>query len=343
MAVEIRCASLQSHQAELIALFKRHLTSDSDERRFDWLYRQNPYGPARAWLASDCGNGTIVGAAAAFPRTFYFHGEKRSGWVLGDFCLAEEHRSMGPALQLQRACLQAMAPPYDFCYDFPSVPMMAIYKRLGIQQTGTLIRWAKPLRIEERLEPVVRSKTVARILGRVGGAMLAARGWKGRKDACKIELLQGPCGQEFTALDHLLGKQPGVRAERTAEHLNWRFLAHPSRAHEILAARRNTTLVGYVVLQSEPTNARIVDLVSVEEPAVIARLIGAAVNRMRGSGAKSVNLAAAEAHPWSAIFERAGFRRRESHPIVVVTGVGATIKETNFQTAWYLMEGERDS
>jgi hypothetical protein len=343
MSVQISSGSLESHQADLIALFKRYLAPDFDENRFDWLYRQSPYGPARVWVASDHGTGTIVGAAAAFPRSFYFQGTRKMGWVLGDFCLAEQYRSLGPAIQLQRACLNAIVAPYEFCYDFPSKAMMAIYKRLGIIQTSSLVRWAKPLRIENRLESVVRSKSVARTLGRIGNVLLASRGWKGPKDACEVQLHQGPCGEEFTILDQLLGKNTGVRAERTAQYVNWRYLASPSKAHAILVARRNGVLAGYSVVRNEPEGARIVDLVSVDEPAVIARLIDGAVRTSKLGGAKTVSLATGESHTWSRLFERAGFRRRERSPIVVVTSTTTTIKDTDFRTDCRLSEGDRDS
>jgi hypothetical protein len=343
MSVQIVCAPLDSYQADLIGLFKRYLTPDSDENRFNWLYKQNPYGSALAWVAYDLEKGSIIGAAAAFPRKFYFQGAERLGWVLGDFCLAEQYRSMGPALQLQRACLRSNDPPYDFCYDFPSKSMMAIYKRLGIEQTSNLVRWAKPLRVEDKLKSVVGSETAARALGRIGNAVLDSRGWKGTRGACEIELCHGPCGDEFTVLDQSLRSGPALRPARPAAYLNWRYLAHPSRSHLILAARKKGALVGYVVVRNEQKNARIVDLASLEEPAVIARLIDAAVCTLRLSGAKTINLAAADGHPWSRLFERTGFRRRETSPIVVVSRGGATIKETDFKTGCYLMEGERDS
>lgn len=343
MSVQILCGSLESYQADLIVLFRQYLTSDSDENRFNWLYKQNPYGRARAWVASDVQKGRIIGAAAAFPRKFYFQGEERLGWVLGDFCLAEQYRSMGPALQLQRACLGAVEAPYDFCYDFPSKRMMAIYKRLGVQQSGSLVRWAKPLRVEDRLKSVVRSESLTRALGRFCNVVLAFRGWKGTTNACDIEPHQGPCGEEFTVLDEALRKVPRLLPARTAAYLNWRYLEHPSRAHLILVARKKGIIIGYVIVRNESQNARIVDLASMERPAVIARLIDAAVRVLRLNGAKTVNLSAGDGHPWSGLFERAGFRRRESSPMVVVSHVGATIKEYDFKTQSYLMEGERDS
>jgi hypothetical protein len=343
MSVQIRRAVLDSDCTDLIELSRRHLAPNADRRRFDWLYFQNPFGSAHAWLAEDSTSGAAVGAAAAFPRKFLIDGTEKMGWVLGDFCLDEKYRALGPALRLQRACLECVEPPHEFCYDFPSDSMMAVYKRLGINQTGSLVRWAKPLRAEEKLESLTGSKTIAQGLGVIANAALANRGYKGRNSDCEISAHEGSFGEEFSALDRQLTVAGCIRTVRTAEYLNWRYLAHPDVEHESLTARRKGKLIGYVVIATHPKIARIVDLCSIEEPAVIARLLAGAVERLTAGSAATANMAVGDGHPWTAIFERAGFIRRESSPVVVAPKPGSPLSENDFQKNWYLMQGERDS
>ena len=319
------------------------MTPQSSEERFEALYLRCPHGPARAWVVHDGSTGALIGAAAAFPRKFCFDGTERMGLVLGDFCLAEKYRSLGPALMLQRACLEAVVPPYEFCYDFPSQNMMAIYKRLEIEKAGSLVRWAKPLRLDRKLEPFVRSKAVARVLGAIGNVVLAGRGQKTRAHYCEVELHQGLCGEEFSVLDRQFQPRPGIRTARSAEYLNWRYLSQFPQRCEILTARRDGALVGYVVVTHDIQNARIVDMSSIEEHAVVAQLLTEAVERLRLRGAATVSLNAGREHPWSAFFERAGFRRRESSPVVVYARPGSKLAPDVFQKNWYVMQGERDS
>jgi len=343
MPVEIRRASPESQRAVLIDLFRRYLDPNFDEIRFDWLYMRNPYGKVSVWVVRDPAKDTVVGAAAAFPRRFFLRGQERQGLVLGDFCLAEQYRSAGPALQLQRACLQAVAPPYDFCYDFPSPSMLAIYQRLGIQQTSSIVRWAKPLRSEPRLKSLVRSKTVAKVLARAGDAVLASRGWKGEKSDCDIELHAGPCDQEFTRLERVLRSTAGVTAERNPGYLNWRYFGNAGSAHVIMKARIRGDLAGYAVIRGDAKNARIVDLVSAENPGVISRLLGAAAEFSRRQGSETISMVVAQSHPWNAIFRRAGFRERESSALVVVARADAGVMPSDFQNRCYFTEGDRDS
>jgi hypothetical protein len=343
MSVRIRVAALALDRANLIDLFRRHLTPQSDEDRFDALYLRCPHGPASAWVAHDSSTGALIGAAAAFPRKLYFDGMERMGFVLGDFCLEEKYRSLGPALMLQRACVEAVTPPYEFFYDFPSQNMMAIYKRLGIAQTGSLVRWAKPLRMDKKLEPFVRLKTVARELGAIGNVFLAHRGQKIRALDCEAELHQGLCEEEFTALDRKLQSKTGIRTARSEEYLNWRYLSQSPQIYELLTARRHGKLVGYAVVTRDIQDARIVDLSYVEEHAVVPQLLTEAVERLRLRGAATVSLNAGQDHPWNGLFKRAGFRRRESSPLVAYIRPGSELPSDIFQRDWYVMQGERDS
>ncbi len=344
MDIRIRPADLESDRDHLLGLFHRHLSVPSDAARFRWLYQAGVCGPARVWVAVEKDTGRIVGSAAAYPRRLSFSGRDRLGFVLGDFCIDEKYRSLGPSLQLQRACLTALQEPsFEFIYDFPSRSMMAIYKRLGMEQSGELVRWAKPLHVEQRLLRVIRSKSLARGLGILTSPVLAHRGWRGAKSLCDLALHQGPCGAEFSRLDQEIHTHAGVLTRRSAEYLNWRYFGNPAARHEILTAHQAGKLIGYVVSAQGTDDAWIVDLCSIEDTGVIARLLFAAVQRLRTQGAVTVNLNAGSAHPWNKVFERAGFQRRERSSIVVVVAPGSTISRAEFEHTWFVMRGERDS
>ncbi len=344
MAIRIRPANLDSDLTALEKVLVRNLTTHSDLRRFNWLYREGPHGEAHAWLAIDDGNGEIVGAGAAFPRRMYFDGHEKVGLVFGDFCMDEKYRSLGPSLQLQRACMGTIAKgPFEFFYDFPSKGMAAIYSRLGVQPTELLVRWAKPLRAEEKLERVIGSKRFARGLAPIANLVLARRPLRGDEDACDLQLHEGPCGDEFTELDELLRKRKGLSTARKAAYLNWRYFSNPGSRYQMLTVRKAGRLLGYVVYTTCERDSILVDLNSLDDPALITRLLHGAVEQLRALGIATVNLHAGNGHPWNQLFERVGFRRRESAPVVVQTRNGIAVSLANFQRDWFLMHGDRDS
>ena len=87
MAIRLHEADLLGDGDALIELARANL-GQTDGRRFQWLYRENPFGPARAWLAFD-GTATPIGMCAVFPRRAYIAGDEVLGCVLGDFCVSQ--------------------------------------------------------------------------------------------------------------------------------------------------------------------------------------------------------------------------------------------------------------
>jgi hypothetical protein len=218
---------------------------------------------------------------------------------------------------------------------------MAVYKRLRIAQSGELRRWAKPLRVEEKIQRVVKSKVLTQCLTVISNFLLAHHGWKGPKDSCELATVKGSCGQEFTLLNAEFRQRQGLVTDRTAEYLNWRYIAHPSIEHEIMTANRRGKLVGYIVFTKDKEDPAIVDLCANEE-GVAARLIYGAGTVLRSRGAATINLNAGETHPWNQLFQRTGFRQRETAPTVFCASRAASISETNLSRSWHLMRGERE-
>src|ERR1700733_8629357 len=148
MTVSVREANLIADGPVLTDLARRYLAGHACETRFQWLYRENPFGQAQAWIARE-NSDKALGMAAVFPRRMYCNGNVITGCVLGDLCVSPEYRSLGPALQLQRACLaSARSGSFALAYDFPSTTMLAVYRHLGVQPACTSTRSVKALRAE---------------------------------------------------------------------------------------------------------------------------------------------------------------------------------------------------
>lgn len=326
------------------ALF-RYLTPLSNGRRYDWLYLQNPHGLAQVWVAEDSQTGTIVGVGAALPRRIYVGGTEKNGCVLADFVIHPGYRTLGPALQLQRACLESAGNgSFQFCYDFPAASMVAVYRRLGIEPRERLVRFAKPLRADRKIRERLGDSVVSSGLGIAANRWLA---WcdRGRrqKSGCDITLEQGACGEEFSWLARRVSSRYGVCVERSDQYLNWRYRAHPVYRYEILATRREGTLVAYAVFLQDGEQGRIVDLFGVDEPAVLSDLVTAAVSILRQRGVITVSAPILASHPHAALLENLGFRARESYPVVIYVPPHAPTSTLVQGKSWYLVDGDRES
>lgn len=346
MGISIRSANLNRDRALLIGFLHQFLAHQSNERRFDWLYLENPHGPARAWAATDDTNGALIGVAAAFPRRVCSAGATMLGYVLGDFCVHPSFRSLGPAVQLQRACLKMMesASP-SLGFDFPSKTMVAVYRRLGAEPLECMLRLAKPLRVDRQIASRVKSPLIARGLRALGNRALRLRSTRPSvRQSEEIALHTGACGDEFTLLAAHLCNRGQLAVDRTAEYLNWRFLAHPSQQFEFVTARRKKVLEAYLIFAHAGEDARIVDLRGMDDSELLRNLILHAVEILRKRGVMTVSVSVLAWHAYVKLFENLGFRRRESCSVVLYPPVTPSSKSSVVHASqWFLMDGDRES
>ena len=324
-----------------------HLTREQCEARFTWLYGPGPHGTPRVWIARESG-GSVIGAAAAFPRLLRLGTEEEQGWVLGDFCIHPEFRSLGPAVQLQRVFLEeAKAGALRFWYDFPSASMVAVHRRLGLRPTHEMVRMAKPLRLERKLEAILRSRLLASLVAAPANWILRmGDSPDGTTERYEIGLESGRCGSEFTELDRKAAATWGLSTVRSAEYLNWRYRDHPLQRYEVLTARRDGELQGYVVF-TDPVrgaDAGIADLVGEEDSPVLEALLCALITRLRAAGVTTASFPLSGTHAWTPRIQRLGFQPRERNPVVIAGQPrDACIAHLERGGRWHLLYGDRDA
>jgi GNAT superfamily N-acetyltransferase len=339
MAVSVREANLIDDKPILTSLAGKYLAADAGEGRFRWLYQENPFGPARAWIACEKNN-QAIGMAAIFPRRMYCNGGVVEGGVLGDLCVSPEYRSLGPALQLQRACL-ACAGSADFAlaYDFPSSTMAGIYRHLGIEPKGQSVRMAKALRAETFARSL-HLQNIPRPLAAAVNATLALRDYQPAKSAgVDFCLQEEPCTSEYSELAHKVGSSCGTCTIRSAEYLNWRYRRHPRVKYEFLTARRDCQLLGYCAFTESSGNATIAELFSnASDDDVLTGLLRKLAALLRLRSVATISLPLLSVDPRHKLLRKLGFWAREAVPVFVLRRDAG-----NPGSQMLLMHGDRES
>lgn len=345
MSISVHPVRSESQSQELIDTLQINLPHLQHACLFPWLYLRNPEGRALVWVATDSETDRIIGIAAAFPRRTCLRGEEARSYVLGDFCIDAGHRSLGLAVSLQRACLEGLSGgDSGFAFDFPSRPMLAVYKRMQIDANAAMIRYAKPLRADRKIAERVPVRTVARGLSVVANAGLRLRdnGIK-RTGAFTCTIDPGPWGEEFTQAAREWSLHTGVCVLRTAEYLNWRYREHPTQSYEMLAARQGDKLRGYLILHMNGEDCTIDDLLA-EDDAARCVLLSEATAVGRERQVHTLSAPWLSTHPGRQVLEKCGFRPRESSPVVLMAlplPVQHQIGQAKDQ--WYLTSGDWES
>jgi hypothetical protein len=338
MKVTVREADPRNEREDLLRFLRSNLTLDIDEQRLEWLYFANPHGRARVWVLED--KDGLVGAGAAIPRRVQAFGSQVAGCIFGDFCILPTYRTIGPALQLQRACMQAVDSGWTrLAYDLPSASMMAVYRRLGIRERASLVRMAKPLRVNRQARKHVNSGALARLVYGTGNAALKASDRiRSRNLEVETTLSVQPFSEEF---DELRKRVTPITKnwciERSSDYLNWRFWEHPKTRYSIWTTHQQNRLEAYAITHTRHQAVQIADFFGTDSPGILESLLMTVVERARATHALTLSAFVLSGHPWQARLEALGFYAREASPVVTY---GEDFSGTS--PAW-LTEGDRDS
>lgn len=339
MPLPVRPASYDSDTQELVETLQRNMPQLPHARYFQWTYLENPEGRALTWVITD--SGRIVGVAAAFPRRLYSAGEEVRGYLLGDFCIDQRHRSLGIAVALQRACLEGLRAAHaNFVFDFPSRVMLSIYQRLHIETGGSIVRHAKPLRADRKVAQHVPVRPVAQGLTAIANAGLRLRDMgakRNREYAVAVE--PGPWGNEFTDAAQQWSPGIGICVARTSAYLNWRYHRHPEHQYEMLAARREGRLRGYMLYHGDAENC-IVDDLFAEDDAARGALLDELTGLARRQRRHTLSVPWLATHPGKRLLEENGFTPRDSSPVVVLDLSGTGQPNPTDGAGWYLSYGD---
>jgi GNAT acetyltransferase-like protein len=346
MTFSVRPVDLDADRDLLIELMLRYLTTMSDGPRYDWLYRQNPDGLAQLWILTDTDKGTIAGSGGIIPRRMYVQGEEKLGAILVDFWIHPEYRSLGPALQLQRACLAGIAAgPYNLYYDFPERSMVAVYRRLGVESSQSVVRMTKLLNVKRKLGKVDGVPVVGPVLTAGANAILRLLDLGRRsRSGCVVCEHQGTCGEEFTDLARRVSTKYGICVARTAGYMNWRYWSHFRNRYKMLTARRDGKLQGYIIYLDGGEGGTIIDLFGADDQKMKAELVFMALEALRERGVLSINAPSLDNQNPTALLRKLGFFPRESHAVMISATPGASGQSVSLQgQKVFLMEGDRDS
>lgn len=308
MSYSICQPELDDGRRAILDLWRRNLPEAAPER-YDWLYAA---GPAAAWLLRSDG-GEVVGAAGLMQRTIHAGGEVLRGAQTVDLNVDRSHRSVGPALRLQRT-LAAMVDEgrFDLVYAFPNAASEAVQRRIGYEVLGSFGRWAKPLRCEGRVLGWLPWRRPRKAVSAVLDLLLRLR-WPERlhRAPAGLHVEVADCfDARFDALWEKAAPQFGAVGRRTARYLDWRFCQSPAARHRVFClcdGRRE--LRAYLVYSRPAESAYLSDFLfrGVEDFGV---LLGEFIRVMRREKAEAVITAYLGPEAVARQLARHGFLRR---------------------------------
>lgn len=354
MNYSVISAELEGSKEEILHIWQRNLFSawqdpSAAEKKFEWHYLHNPYGPGRCWLLQDNRSGLFVGTAGLGMRNIKVADQVVPAGLLVDFAVDKEHRMFLPALLLQQKVCKAMEENVHLLYCAPNPRATVVLLRAGCMKLGDMVRYAKVVRAEPYLRRVLGDVPAAGALARpLNWALqvISSQTWAAvQEDFVAREI--DSFDDRFDALWERAAPDFPVIGERTAKYLHWRYGLFPLRRSSIfgLLSRDESKLLGYIVCRFQGNTAFIVDLFFEQSGQVLTSLLSAFLRFAQAKNVSSVSVSLMGPDHITKALKRVGFRRRKDIRDVVlfVHQHSFTRHLTQDQSKWYLVEGEGDN
>jgi hypothetical protein len=339
----------------LVPLWSANLPIESDPyAKYRWYYLENPSGPGEAVVLQHEEQATkrCVGAEGIGVRIVSLNGEPVRAGLLADFALEREHRTVLPALTLQRAVCAHCRAAYVFAYGFPNEHAVGVFSRAGYRRLGRMTRYAYVLR---------HASYVARRVPRAAGIATSAAGSLLDVPARLSRLARGlarrglelrwpgaaAIDERFDALWSACRHVAPVIGRRDAAHVRWRFFARPGSQSRVatLEEAKTSRLRGYAIVERLDAALHVRDLLARTEEDTLTfldRLASAA----RGEGASSLSMRTLTGTRLADLLVEYGFSPRESaRSMMVDVGRSISGESTGVLDArrWYVTDGDEDT
>ena len=347
IAFQVHEEDLDDVRDEAIATLVETRSIDIPQARYDWLYRDNPDGPAVLWSIREEATGEMAGFSMALPRRVLVDGRRCVCWNGGDLSVRPQFRRQGAATQLRVAAMQGVdAGRVDFFYNHPNAQSQPVYEKAGYFLIGTMVRYAKPLKTEEYIRRRLGGRLLAAGAGKITDSVLMLSSRERRhRTHCSTRVIQSPrFDQRFDALFAAAATGRRIVGVRDARYLDWRYTRNPLYKTQAILAEQRGELAGYVLFSVDDAVVHVRDLFTSADSPAGDDLVVALIDHARRMGKRGISAIVLEDNPLERSLIRFGFRRREDSS--QMTGYAPAERELRpmiaDQLSWFLTVGDRD-
>lgn len=314
--------------------------------KYHWKYERNPVRGVWCEIALESATKQVVGTTALFARRLLVDGIPFRAAVAGDFAVDPRHRTLYPAIALQRAAVNScIEDQFDVLYAFPNDAARPIQIRAGYRAVGSLRAGVRLLHSRNLL-----------------GKHDQGRWWNGAADALdwavahvsRESRIRPPRDYVFRPLCAFdarfdsfwarMLKQYSTVLERTASYANWRFMDCPDKKYSLFAAVHQQTeeIGGYVVSWSRRGKTQISDIMAFDD--VFDGLMAALIDSERQRGAYCLTILYLGDGSLIHRLQRFGFlfRKTSSQVLVRVNPKIPAPQRLLDAGNWYLLDGDSD-
>nr|AHN98029.1 hypothetical protein [uncultured bacterium lac193] len=353
MSYRITPADIDTIEPVLVRLWSDNLSMRHPPRdKYLWYYRNNPLGKAAAFILETCnteGHSDPVGSCGIGPRTIYVQGQPLRGGLYADFTVDKAHRTVLPALMLQRALAEYAQQHFDLAYAYPNDAAVGIFSRIGYGVLGRAGRSVRILRSRDFIARVIPMAPVAAAVSIVAdlGLTIRDRILAARGPGVRLEWTADVDSRFDTLFEEVRGRYR-IIGERSQAFLRWRFVNRIGVPHRIAALVDGSSgaVRAYgVVAEREHGSVLLADFLARTDDDLGFLLDRLSVT-LRSEGYSTVVTYFLGSGRVAATLASHGFRFRNAGKFIVVgTSSSSPVDRAALSNTedWYLTEADRDN
>ncbi len=353
MGYFVKEADLERDKQIMISLLEKNRTRDDTDysKRYDWIYLNNPFGKATAWIIWDDARNIPVGFTGAFPRPVFVHGREFVTWNCGDFSIDKKYRTLGVAVKLRKEAKIAVdSGKIPFLYAHPNKRMEVIHLRVGHKKISQMVRYALPLKIDRYLKEKLSPTWLASML-----ALPVDMVQKYRFLLKKSSSAQGKfnervrCTPEHEQLFEKMKEQFPIVGSRSCQYLQWKFSDHPNFHYKQYDYFEQGQLHGSLIFMQRNGVINLIDLLTDNLQKYATSLFLTFIKDIyRNRSASSLSFILQEHNPLIPIMKQIGFKRRDDATSSVIAYANPQLQPEIAPVVlnganWFMTVGDRDA
>ena len=348
MGYVVQLADIVRDKPTLLQILVNNRETDYPyHKRYDWIYLQNPYGKAIAWVIWDEKKGIPVGFTSAFPREMLVQGKKVMCWNCGDFSIEKPYRTLGIAVKLRKAAKLAIeAGEMPFLYAHPNNRMVHVHLRVGHQKIAHMKRYALPIRLSKYLPQNAIAKGIGGIIDPILSSMARLK-FRKMGDYEILSRKDMNFSSSHTSLCHALNDIFPVIGLRDEVYLNWKFREHPILDFYLFNYYEAGKLVGYIIYSVQKQSANLAEVLALPDDGMWENMVSTFIWAMlkQAPEVKSISVVTQEFNPVVPVLEKMGFRFRDdaTSSVIAYTGDSHLRPFVLDGKKWFMTVGDRDS
>ncbi len=309
--------------------------------QYDWLYRDNPWGLARAWIVVEKKTGRFVGAGTGWPWPAARGDVPLHGTMKGDAAVLPHLQRQGVS-GIRR--LVTMTHPFHLTgltFSWANAKTRGSirkHQRIDTSVTASIPRWRLDLSARAHLT----RRGWPRWLAAAGGAVLDRLGHAGTRAANGLRLeIVSRFDARFDPVTAHCMRFDEYWSPHDSRFLNWRYPGHPVHEYRSLALHRGEEVLAYAVVKLDGPRAELMEFAAPREDAPVCRtlLIGA-VELARAAHCRRLEFSSTSSWRHLETFLAAGFAERPTAYAIMVWDRRArpTVPED-----WQLVPGDNEA